>query len=277
MRIGLRLSHPGGFSDPSSAGAPTAERQALLPDGGDARPAAGLGRRAAPPTTASTREDLDVKLAPSSPGWGRSRSARASGHRSRSYYVPDEVHFRLRNAWWHTRERQDQGSLSTLVASALRSLVEDLEVRFNEGRPFPEVGRRLPTGPPGSRRATERAGAPPARHARRSGSDGQRREHAHPAPGRAPSVAGESGPAPDGGEHGVTSGPRAAGVGSPQDADRIGADGHHQHPPEQSRPGARRREPDHRQPRQRLRRGDRARERDAHRPVQPPQAVSEQP
>ena len=69
---------------------------------------------------------------------GSGRSLRPSGYRSRSYYLPDELHFRLRNAWWHTRPVNGHPSLSSLVAAALLTAVEELESRYNDGRPFPE-------------------------------------------------------------------------------------------------------------------------------------------
>jgi hypothetical protein len=90
-----------------------------------------------------------MTIGPGDEGWGTGRSRRRSGYRTRSYYLPDDLHFRLRNAWWHTQARGDHDSLSNLVAAALRPVVEELESRYNGGRPFPELpeGRRLATGP----------------------------------------------------------------------------------------------------------------------------------
>src|SRR4051794_5632515 len=74
------------------------------------------------------------------PGDGRSgagRPRRRPGYRTRSYYLPDDLHFRLRSAWWHTQARGEHDSLSALVAAALRPVVEELESRYNGGGPLP--------------------------------------------------------------------------------------------------------------------------------------------
>ena len=48
-----------------------------------------------------------MTIGPADPRWGTGRSDHRSGYRTRSYYLPDELHFRLRNPWWHTRARGD--------------------------------------------------------------------------------------------------------------------------------------------------------------------------
>ena len=90
-----------------------------------------------------------MTIGPGDERWGTGRSQRRSGYRTRSYYLPDDLHFRLRNAWWHTQARVDSDSLSGLVAAALWPVVEELESRYNSGRPFPELprGGRLVMGP----------------------------------------------------------------------------------------------------------------------------------
>jgi hypothetical protein len=90
-----------------------------------------------------------MTIEPGDERWGTGRSRRRSGYRTRSYYLPDDLHFRLRNAWWHTQAKGDHDSLSALVAAALRPVVEELESRYNGGRPFPELprGGRLAAGP----------------------------------------------------------------------------------------------------------------------------------
>lgn len=95
---------------------------------------------------------------PGDPRWGLARSTRSSGYRSRTYYLPDELHFRLRNAWWHTQTEQDgHDSISELVACALLPVVEELEARYNHGRPFPEIPerRRPKAGPSGRARQAQ--------------------------------------------------------------------------------------------------------------------------
>src|SRR3954471_7531279 len=119
---------------------------AVLPltSGGGVRPAPSLGRRRLTRSGGSA-----MTIGPGDERWGTGRSRRRSGYRTRSYYLPDDLHFRLRNAWWHTQAKGDHDSLSALVAAALRPVVEELESRYNGGRPFPELprGGRLATGP----------------------------------------------------------------------------------------------------------------------------------
>jgi hypothetical protein len=92
------------------------------------------------------------------PRWGLGRSTRSSGYRSRTYYLPDDLHFRIRNAWWHTQTEPDgHDSISELVAFALLPVVEELEARHNGGRPFPEIPerRRPKAGPSGRARQAQ--------------------------------------------------------------------------------------------------------------------------
>ncbi len=98
---------------------------------------------------------MSLDVVPGDPRWGRGRSARSSGYRSRTYYLPDDLHFRLRNAWWHTQtEPGGHDSISELVAFALLPVVEELEARYNGGAPFTEIPdrRRLKAGPSGHAR-----------------------------------------------------------------------------------------------------------------------------
>jgi hypothetical protein len=113
-----------------------------------------------------------MTIGPGDERWGTGRSRRGSGYRTRSYYLPDHLHFRLRNAWWHTQARGDYDSLSALVAAALWPMVEELESRYNGGRPFPELprGGRLAMGPrrrrsPGP--GTAGSASPPSTHSGR--------------------------------------------------------------------------------------------------------------
>lgn len=80
-------------------------------------------------------------------GWGR--SSRSTGYRARSYYLPDALHFRLRDAWWATHELEGgHDTASSAVATAIEFLVADLERTHNQGRSFPP----MPEGsrPPGA-------------------------------------------------------------------------------------------------------------------------------
>jgi hypothetical protein len=98
------------------------------------------------------------EVVPGDPRWGLGRSSRSSGYRSRTYYLPDDLHFRIRNAWWHTQTEPDgHDSISELVAFALLPVVEDLEARHNGGHPFPEIPerRRPKAGPSGRARQAQ--------------------------------------------------------------------------------------------------------------------------
>lgn len=98
------------------------------------------------------------RVTPADPDWGTGRSPRSTGYRSRSYYVEDEWHFRLRNAQWHT-QTQDGGydSISEAVNAALQTIVEDLEATYNGGEPFPDIPERArpKAGPSGRARQAE--------------------------------------------------------------------------------------------------------------------------
>jgi hypothetical protein len=98
---------------------------------------------------------VSLDIVPGDPRWGQGRSPRSSGYRSRTYYLPDDLHFRMRNAWWHTQtEPGGHDSISELVAFALLPVVEELEARYNGGQPFPEIPdrRRPKAGPSGHAR-----------------------------------------------------------------------------------------------------------------------------
>jgi hypothetical protein len=98
---------------------------------------------------------VSLGVVPGDPTWGQGRSSRSSGYRSRTYYLPDDLHFRMRNAWWHTQTQPGgHDSISELVAFALLPVVEELEARYNSGLPFPEIPerRRPKAGPSGRAR-----------------------------------------------------------------------------------------------------------------------------
>ena len=97
-------------------------------------------------------------VVPGDPRWGLGRSTRSSGYRSRTYYLPDDLHFRIRNAWWHTQTEPDgHDSISELVAFALLPVVEELEASPQLRPPVPRdpgaataQGRPVGEGPAGS-------------------------------------------------------------------------------------------------------------------------------
>ena len=98
---------------------------------------------------------MSLGVVPGDPRWRQGRSSRSSGYRSRTYYLPDDLHFRMRNAWWHTQTQPDgHDSISELVAFALLPVVEELEARYNCGQPFAEIPerRRPKAGPSGRAR-----------------------------------------------------------------------------------------------------------------------------
>lgn len=112
------------------------------------------GRSTSSDAGASPQGEQQQKPAP-----GLGRSPRSTGYRARSYYVPDELHFRLRNAWWATHVL-DGGpeTISSAVVEALEAVVRDLEDTYNDGQPFPPMpeGRRpIGAGPQGRARQAE--------------------------------------------------------------------------------------------------------------------------
>jgi hypothetical protein len=111
--------------------------------------------RPAGPAGAAGEAAVSLGVVPGDPRWGRGRSSRSSGYRSRTYYLADDLHFRMRNAWWHTQTQPGgHDSISELVAFALLPVVEELESRYNSGLPFPEIPerRRPKAGPSGRAR-----------------------------------------------------------------------------------------------------------------------------
>jgi hypothetical protein len=67
--------------------------------------------------------------------------------RQRSFYLPDSLIARVRNAvGWTNQYPEEATSMAEFTERALRSAVAELEGRRNKGKPFPEVGR-LPRGP----------------------------------------------------------------------------------------------------------------------------------
>ncbi len=98
---------------------------------------------------------MSLGVVPGDQSWGQGRSTRSSGYRSRTYYLSDDLHFRMRNAWWHTQTQPGgHDSISELVAFALLPVVEELEARYNSGLRFPEIPerRRPKAGPSGRAR-----------------------------------------------------------------------------------------------------------------------------
>jgi len=70
----------------------------------------------------------------------RSQSPRATanGYRSQSYYLSDDLHRRIKAAWWATRTQSDGApSLSLLVSRLLETESLRLEREHNAGKRFP--------------------------------------------------------------------------------------------------------------------------------------------
>src|SRR3954467_10012544 len=279
---------------------------AVLPltSGGGVRPAPSLGRRRL--TRSGGRA---MTAGPGEPGWGTGRAGRRSGYRTRSYYLPDDLHFRLRNAWWHTQNRGDHDSLSALVASALRPVVEELESRHNSGHPFPELppGGRLATGPRPRRARPDGASLSTSSPGSRSPGQG---EHMHTASGRPSQIPPEPGVEGRGrredgvadlvielpGVHGDAAPPELEhGRGVPEEVARprgrpgcteVGAedcedvgrdDRHEEHGPRATGSRSRGRQADHGQPGQYLRRAGSARQPTLEHPVEVARGPGEKP
>lgn len=78
----------------------------------------------------------------------------ANGYRTRSYYLPDDLHLRLKAAWYGTRELPDGAPAFTTLVSRLFALeAERLEQLHNEGARFPPA----PDNARGSRRSAAEA------------------------------------------------------------------------------------------------------------------------
>lgn len=65
-----------------------------------------------------------------------SRGASSEDHRPVAYYLPADLHARLKAAWWATRDASTP-TLSALVERAFVEEAERLEQSYNGGEPFP--------------------------------------------------------------------------------------------------------------------------------------------
>lgn len=66
-----------------------------------------------------------------------------------SFYQDPEDTARVRGALLHTQIPEGSRSLSAFINEAVMEKVERLEVKYNDGKPFPAVGaRELPQGRP---------------------------------------------------------------------------------------------------------------------------------
>lgn len=62
----------------------------------------------------------------------------ATGYRSIAYFIPAELHARLKAAWWSTRDEPEGApSLAGLVELAFVRETDHLEGLYNSGAPFP--------------------------------------------------------------------------------------------------------------------------------------------
>jgi hypothetical protein len=65
-----------------------------------------------------------------------SGGAVSEDHRYVAYYLPADLHARLKAAWWATRDATSP-TLSTVVEQVFVSEASRLEARHNDGAPFP--------------------------------------------------------------------------------------------------------------------------------------------
>ncbi|MGW2865627.1 ParB family protein [Streptomyces sp. NPDC001205] len=146
-----------------------------------------------------TREEDDMTAtatSPPPPGSGAPAAGPVEEEavRSTSFSIPPSLTARLRAAQWHTQTKPDgHHNVSELVRRMILVEVRRLEDRYNEGQPFPEVGR-LRTGPSpegavrgaeirARNRATAAAreqAAPPRQRSRKKGAE-RRQEQKNPA------------------------------------------------------------------------------------------------
>ncbi|MFF8188797.1 hypothetical protein ACF044_16205 [Microbacterium sp. NPDC016588] len=81
---------------------------------------------------------------PSSPARAQGVNPRgATGYAHQAYYLPVDLHARLKAAWWATRdEAEGAPSLAGLVAASFEREADRLEHLYNEGAPFPPAPAR---------------------------------------------------------------------------------------------------------------------------------------
>lgn len=67
-------------------------------------------------------------------------AAAGKRYKPQAYYLPIELHERLKAAWWATRDEPEPdgaGSLGNKVVRLFEIECERLEQKFNGGKPFP--------------------------------------------------------------------------------------------------------------------------------------------
>ena len=79
-----------------------------------------------------------------------SRGAASEGRRLVAYYLPADLHARLKATWWALRDARTP-ALASVVESLFVATVQTLEQRHNQGAPFPPA--------PESARGVSRAAA----------------------------------------------------------------------------------------------------------------------
>lgn len=69
-----------------------------------------------------------------------------TGYKPQAYYLPVEVHERLKAAWWALRDKDVDPAVADTLAEYVANLLGDeavrLEQTYNEGKPFPPAPRR---------------------------------------------------------------------------------------------------------------------------------------
>lgn len=94
---------------------------------------------------------------PPAPDGARGRTVTSGDQRNHSYFLPDAVYLRTKNAWWATRDLADgASSISSLVTKLMTAEASRLEGEFNDGQPFPPApARARGVDPEASRRQGE--------------------------------------------------------------------------------------------------------------------------
>lgn len=115
----------------------------LVRGDGHARHDSALSPRSPHATSPDRVEQLEVNASPE-PG-----PRRSVGRPKMSFYQDSRNTARLRSAVFHTMKAEGIESLSQFIDDAVMGAVRELELRYNEGRPFPPVPPGgLPRGRP---------------------------------------------------------------------------------------------------------------------------------
>lgn len=66
-------------------------------------------------------------------------------YKPQAYYLPVDLHERLKAAWWATRDKEPPdgaGSMNLIVERLLEEECARLEQKYNEGKPFPPAPKK---------------------------------------------------------------------------------------------------------------------------------------